>query len=78
MAKLVVRNLDQRVVDALRGRAERKGRSMEEEHRALLERELLQPGGMSFEEALTTMPNVGRDEDFERVGSITGREDVPD
>lgn len=78
MAELVVRKLDQRVIDALQVRAAQKGRSMEEEHRALLERELLQPRAMSFEEMLASMPNVGRDEDFERIGSITGRDDVSD
>jgi len=67
MANLVVRNLDQRIVDALKQRAARHGRSAEAEHRALLEALLLRPKGKSFAEVLTGMPNVGQDEDFERL-----------
>ena len=67
MANLVVRNLDPRIVDALKQRAVRHGRSAEAEHRALLEEMLLRPKRKSFAEALTAMPNVGQDEDFERV-----------
>jgi plasmid stability protein len=37
MANLVVRNLDQRIVDALKQRAAKHGRSAEAEHRAILE-----------------------------------------
>lgn len=67
MASLVVRNLDQRIVDALRQRAVKHGRSMESEHRALLEEVLLiKPPKKSFAEVLAMMPNVGCDEDFER------------
>ena len=76
MANLVVRNLDQRIVDALKQRAAQHGRSAEAEHRALLEELLLHPKGKSFAEALATMPNVGRDEDFERVEDKVGQEDV--
>ena len=67
MASLVVRKLDQRIVNALKQRAARHGRSAEAEHRALLEELLLRPRGKSFAEALGAMPNVGQDEDFERV-----------
>ena len=67
MANLVVRNLDQRIVDTLKQRAAQHGRSAEAEHRALLETLLLRPMGKSFAEALTGMPNVGQDEDFDRV-----------
>ena len=68
MANLVVRNLDQRVVDALKQRAARHGRSAEAEHRAILEEVLLmKPKKKSFAEALAAMPNVGQDEDFERI-----------
>ena len=66
MANLIVRNLDQRVVDALKLRAARHGRSAEAEHRALLESILLKPRARSFTEALAAMPDAGRDEDFER------------
>ena len=67
MASLVVRNLDQRIVNALKQRAARHGQSTEAEHRALLEELLLQPKGKSFAEVLAAMPNVGQDDDFERV-----------
>lgn len=66
MANLVVRNLDPCIVDALKRRAAKNGRSAEAEHRALLEELLLRPKGKSFAEALVSMPNVGDDEDFER------------
>ena len=66
MANLVVRNLDQRIVDALKQRAARHGRSAEAEHRAILEEVLLGiPKKKSFAEALASMPNVGQDEDFD-------------
>jgi plasmid stability protein len=67
MATLIVRNLDPGVVDALKLRAARNGRSAEAEHRALLEAALLKPGRRSLAEVLMAMPNVGRDDDFSRV-----------
>lgn len=66
MATLIVRNLDQSVVDALKRRAARHGRSAEAEHRELLESLLSSRGRKSFAQALAAMPNVGLDEDFER------------
>lgn len=66
MATLIVRNLDQRIVDALKQRAARHGRSAEAEHRELLRSALLRTPRRSLAEALAAMPNVGRDEDFER------------
>ena len=67
MASLVVRNLDKRVIDALKLRAARHGRSAEAEHRVLLETLLTQPGRKSFVEALLAIPNAGQDEDFTRA-----------
>lgn len=67
MINLVVRNLDPRIVRALKQRAAKHGRSAEAEHRALLESVLLLPARKSFAEVLASIPNVGRDEDFERV-----------
>jgi plasmid stability protein len=65
---LVARNLDQRIVDALKKRAARHGRSAEAEHRAILEEVLLgTPEKKSFAEALASMPNAGQGEDFERL-----------
>ena len=74
MSNLVVRNLDQRIVEALKQRAARHGRSAEAEHRAILEEVLISvPQKKSFAELLSAMPHVGQDEDFERVED--GREE---
>jgi plasmid stability protein len=67
MASLMVRNLDQRIVDALKQRAAEHGRSAEAEHRIILEEALLRPEKRSFAEVLASMPNVGEDEDFDRI-----------
>lgn len=72
MANLIVRNLDQRIVDELKKRAARHGRSAEAEHRALLESLLVQPEKRSFAEALAAMPDAGLDEDFKRVEAGPG------
>jgi len=76
MANLVVRNLNENIVVALKQRAARHGRSAEAEHRLLLEEVLLRPKGKSFAEALAAMPNVGRDEDFERLEDAGGGDRV--
>lgn len=78
MANLVVRNLDQRIVDALKQRAARHGRSAEAEHRILLETLLLLPNKKSFAEALKSIPGAGRDTDFERVEDPVGNVHVFD
>ncbi|MCP1121411.1 FitA-like ribbon-helix-helix domain-containing protein [Robbsia andropogonis] len=67
MKSLVVRNLDDAIVDALRARAIANGRSAEAEHREILAEVLCRPQRRSFADILASMPNVGRDEDFERV-----------
>jgi plasmid stability protein len=67
MANLIVRNLEEKVVRALKRRAVRHGRSAEAEHRAILEQALLKTRRKSLAEALASMPDIGRDEDFERV-----------
>jgi antitoxin FitA len=66
MASLVIRNLDTRIVEALKTRAARHGRSAEAEHRALLEQALLKPQRKTLVQALASMPNVGHDTDFKR------------
>jgi len=78
MANLIVRNLDQRIVNALKQRAARHGRSTEAEHRVLLESLLVQPQKKSFAEALITMPDVGVDEDFRRIEDKPGNNHVFD
>ncbi len=67
MANLVVRNLGDEIVQALKERAARNQRSAEAEHRAILEHVLLRPRRKSFAQVLASMPDVGRDDDFERV-----------
>jgi antitoxin FitA len=66
-SQLVVRKLDPRIVDALRTRAARHGRSMEAEHRDIL-RAVLRPApeSTSFKEWLLKMPDLGTDRDFAR------------
>lgn len=78
MATLIVRNLDQHIVDELKRRAVKHGRSAEAEHRKLLESVLLRPARKSFAEVLAAMPNVGKDADFKRVGNGTGAGSVFD
>jgi plasmid stability protein len=67
MANLLVRNLDARVVQSLKERAARHHHSAEAEHRAILEQALFRPRRKNFAQVLASMPDVGRDEDFERV-----------
>lgn len=66
MANLVARNADDRIVQALKARAARHNRSAEAEHRAILEEVLVKTHRKSLAEVLAAMPDVGRDEDFER------------
>ena len=63
---LIVRNVDEEIVQSLKELAVRNGRSAEAEHRAILKATLLQPRKRSFNEVLASMPNVGLDSDFER------------
>jgi plasmid stability protein len=71
MANLIVRNIDDAIVKALKQRASRHGVSAEAEHRKILEQVLLQPTKKSFAEVLGLIPNVGNDSDFERVQDDT-------
>jgi plasmid stability protein len=61
---LIVRNVDPKVVKALKELAARHGRSAEAEHRAILEAALRRPRKRSLYEVLAAMPNVGEDSDF--------------
>ena len=67
MPQLIVRNLDESVVTALRERAARKGRSTEAEHREIL-RDVLVANRRrtSLKAALQSLPDVGSDADFAR------------
>lgn len=66
MANLIVRNLDEALVRKLKQRAARNSRSAEAEHRAILEAALIRTPRKSLAQVLAEMPDVGRDEDFER------------
>lgn len=67
MPDLIVRKLEPEIIDALKQRAARNGRSVEMEHRAILREVLLCLKKRSLAELLATMPNVGLDSDFERI-----------
>ena len=64
MAQLIVRELEESIVRALKVRAAGKGVSAEAEHRAILRDVLLRRSSRSFKEALLAMPDVGNDADF--------------
>jgi plasmid stability protein len=65
MAQLLVRNVEQEIVRALRERAARAGRSAEAEHREILKQVLLpERSAQSLKELLLSIPDVGDDEDF--------------
>ena len=75
MAELKVREIEPAIIAKLKERAKMHGRSVEEEHRAILRDTLLEDRGeiptMTFEAYLRTMPHVGTDADFARIeGSI--------
>jgi plasmid stability protein len=72
MPQLIVRQIEEKVVKKLKEQAGQHGVSMEEEHRRILREALLGTAAKpsSFKEALLAMPNVGRDEDFERGPQI--------
>lgn len=67
MANLLVRNVEDEIVAALKTRAGQHGISAEEEHRRILQQALLGLKKKSFTEALKAIPNVGEDADFARV-----------
>jgi plasmid stability protein len=67
MPSLVVRNLDESIVIALKERAVAHQRSTEAEHRAILAEVLSKPKRKSFAEALLSIPQVGNEADFMRI-----------
>lgn len=59
MSQVIVRNLDRRVVAALKARAASHGRSAEAEHRSILEHALLgAPPAQDFKAYLRSIPPV--------------------
>lgn len=75
MAQLIVRNLPDDLVAALKRRAARNQRSAEEEHREILRSALVASRRRSFAQVLADMPNVGEDNDFARVQEDPRRAD---
>lgn len=74
MAELTIREVEPVIVAKLKERAQQHGRSVEEEHRAILRNTLLadeeQFSAITFEGYLRTMPDVGTDDDFARIEGV--------
>jgi plasmid stability protein len=66
MADLLVRGVDDALVQALKKRAGAHGRSQEAELRAILAAALLSPPRRNLADLLAAMPDVGVDADFQR------------
>jgi plasmid stability protein len=67
MGQLIVRNLDDDLIRALKLRAARKRRSAEAEHREILRDALAaRRRTKTLKDLLLDMPNVGHDSDFAR------------
>ncbi len=66
MADLLVRGVDDDLVQALKKRAGAHGRSQEAELRVILASVLLSPPRRHLAELLAAMPDVGVDTDFQR------------
>ena len=66
MAQLMVRNLPDELVRALKQQAARRNRSAEQEHREILKAALQVPARKRLAEVLAKIPNVGEDADFVR------------
>ena len=67
MPDLLVRGVDDDLVQALKKRAGAHGRSQEAELRAILAAALLSPPRRNLAELLASMPEVGVDADFRRL-----------
>jgi plasmid stability protein len=65
--QLIVRNLEEEVIQELRLRAARHGRSAEAEHREILREVLVPRKKKSFKDLLLEIPQGGDDDDFERI-----------
>lgn len=71
MGQLIVRNVDDELIHALKMRAAQKRRSAEAEHREILREALAtRRKRRTLEEALLEMPGVGDDADFERPRDV--------
>jgi plasmid stability protein len=78
MADLLVRGVDDALVQALKKRAGAHGRSQEAELRAILSAALLSPPRRKLADLLVAMPDVGVDADFQRLQEPAAAADVFD
>ncbi|MFM7361239.1 MAG: FitA-like ribbon-helix-helix domain-containing protein [Cyanobacteriota bacterium] len=78
MADLLVRGVDDALVQALKKRAGAHGRSQEAELRAILAAALLSPPRRNLADLLAAMPDVGVDADFQRQDEPAVAADVFD
>ena len=78
MADLLVRGVDDALVQALKKRAGAHGRSQESELRAILAAALLRPPRRNLADLLAAMPDVGVDADFQRQDEPAVAADVFD
>lgn len=78
MADLLVRGVDEALVQALKKRAGAHGRSQEAELRAILSAALLSPARRNVADLLAAMPDVGVDADFQRQDEPAAAADVFD
>jgi plasmid stability protein len=69
VAQLMVRNLSEDLVKALKQRAAKRNRSAEQEHREILKSALHGPRRRHLADVLAAIPNVGNDGDFSREQS---------
>jgi plasmid stability protein len=69
MSNLIVRNLEPELVEALKQRVLKNGRSAEMEHRAILCEVLMMVKKRSFLETLMSISAVGDAKDFNRIQS---------
>ncbi len=73
VAQLIVRNIEDEVVEALKLRAARNGRSAEAEHRELLRAVLVKRPTRTLKAHLEAMPDAGEDDDFEPQRTVARR-----
>ena len=78
MPDLLVRGVDDDLVQALKKRAGAHGRSQEAELRAILAAALLSPPRRNLAELLAAIPEVGVDADFRRLDDKRAAADVFD
>jgi plasmid stability protein len=77
VAQLIVRNIEDELVLALKRRAARHGHSMEAEHRAILREALTRDErGQSFRAVLGSMPDGLADEDLGRQADLPRETDL--